>query len=115
VEALGDDRLWRRAGERRFAGQHLVQHRAEGVDVGSRVHRLAARLLGAHVGGCADRHARLGEPLAGLVARERAADAEVGDQRVAVGEQDVLRLHIAVDDAVAVGEIEPVGHLARDS
>ena len=39
------------------AGQHFVQHAAEGPDVGPLVDRLAARLLGAHVGGRAENHA----------------------------------------------------------
>ena len=47
------------AGEGSGAGQHLVEHAAEGPDVGALVHGLAARLFRAHVGGRAEDHARL--------------------------------------------------------
>ena len=42
--------------ERAPAGQHLVQHAAERPDVRAPVHRLAARLLGAHVRRRAEDH-----------------------------------------------------------
>ena len=46
-----DDRARRRRGERWRAGQHLVQHAPERVDVAAAVDVLfGARLLGAHVG-----------------------------------------------------------------
>ena len=62
AESLGDHRLRRWPGERRLAGQHLVEHAAERVDVGAGVDvALAARLLGAHVGRRADGEAGLGE------------------------------------------------------
>ena len=42
-------------------------------------------------------------------------DAEVGDQRAAVVQQDVLRLDVAMDDAVAVGVVEGAGDLGGDA
>ena len=42
-------------------------------------------------------------------------DAEVGDDRVAVGEQDVLGLDVAVDHPAPVGVVQRVGHLRRRS
>ena len=45
--------------ERAGAGQHLVEDDAEGPDVGAPVDRLAARLLGRHVGGGADNRPHL--------------------------------------------------------
>src|SRR5439155_434377 len=47
--------------ERHAAGEALVGDDAERVDVAAAVERLRARLLGAHVVGRADRHARAGE------------------------------------------------------
>ena len=44
--------------ERSPAREHFVQHHAERPDVGAFVDRLAARLLGRHVGGRAEDHAR---------------------------------------------------------
>ena len=38
-EALGDDRLHRRAGERRLAREHLVEHAAERVEIAAAVDR----------------------------------------------------------------------------
>ena len=63
AEPLGEDRLLSRAGEGRLAGQHLVEHAAEGVHVGAAVERaLAGRLLGAHVVRRPEHDAGLGEP-----------------------------------------------------
>ena len=111
-----DDRLRARPGERRLAGEHLVQHRAERVDVAARVDRaLAHRLLGAHVLRRAEREARLRHALRRRRCCTRERDAEVGDERVPVLQQDVLRLDVAMDDAVPVRVVERVGDLARDA
>ncbi len=101
-----DDGLRRGAGVRRVAAQHLVQHGAQGVDVAPRVYLpVAGRLLRAHVVRRAERQARLGEPRApGLAHRQR--DAEVGDQRGAVLQQDVLGLDVAVDHALPVRVVQ---------
>ena len=45
----------------------------------------------------------------------RQRDAEVGHQRAAVVQQDVLRLDVAVDDVVPVGVVERAGDLRRDA
>ena len=74
----------------------------------------ARRLFGAHVGRGPDRHPGLGQPVRRR-RLERAGDAEVGHQRLAVGEQDVLRLDVAMDHALAVGMVERVGDLPGDA
>ena len=90
-----------RPGERRFAHEHLVEHAAERVQVAASVDGFARRLLRAHVRRRADRHAGLRHAPSSPAALHRLADAEVGDERVAVLQQDVLRLDVAVHDALA--------------
>src|SRR4029077_4138363 len=89
AEARGKDGLARWTGERRFAGEHLIEHAAETVDVRASIEcALGTRLLRAHVAGGAEAQPGLGESL--LAAAESAGDAEVGHQGVAVGrEQEV--------------------------
>jgi hypothetical protein len=45
---------------------------------------------------------------------ERTRDAEVGHQCVSPGEQNILRLYVAMDDLPAVGIIQRLGHLPCD-
>ena len=110
-----DDRLDARSRERRLTHQHFVRHGAEGVDVASRVDgAFAHRLLGGHVLRRAEREAGLRHPLpAGRLHRER--DAEIGDERVAVLQQDVLRLDVAVNHGAAVRVAQRVGDFARNA
>ena len=103
---LRHDGLGVGAGEGRLTRQHLVGHRAQGVHVapGTDV-ALAHRLFGRHVGGRAEGHAGLGHAAAaGLLHGER--DAEVGHEGLAILQQDVLGLDVAMDDAALVGELE---------
>ncbi len=74
---------------------------------------LSRGLLGAHVRRRCQREAGSSEAIVpGL--RERAGDAEVRDERVPGGQQDVLRLEVAMDDATAVSVMQCIGDLARD-
>ena len=112
---LGDDRLRGVADVRRLAGEHFIKHGGERIDVGASVdHAIAGRLLGRHVLRRAERQSGLGDPPAAGI-RDGQRDAEVGDDRLPVLEQDVLGLEVAVDDAVTVGVVERIGDGHRDA
>ena len=114
-EHLGHDRLGRGAGEGRVAGEHLVEHATQRVDVAARVERaLPHRLLGAHVRRRTERHPGLGHARAsGLRGGE--CDAEVRHERMPSVQQDVLRLDVAVDHIVCVRVLQRIPDLARDA
>ncbi len=107
--------------ERRTAGDQLVRHDAERVEVHAVVGvRVRRRLLGGHVGRRADGGADLGQrgaPSAAVGAgrADRLGDAEVGDRGAAAGEEDVVGLDVAVDDALRVGVGEGAGDVAEDA
>jgi hypothetical protein len=106
--------------ERRPPGKHLVGEHAHRVDVGPVVNvRIGRRLLRRHVGGRPECHAERRERRsAGALVRvptlQRLGHAEVGDDGMSVGEQDVVRFNVAVHHAVAVGVRERVHHLTED-
>src|SRR5437867_3037555 len=96
---------------RRFAREHLVQDAREAVDVaGGTQLRVAARLLGTHVLRCAHGEADLGHRVpanpAGFGVRARARHTEICEDRVPIGEQNVLGFDIAMDEPFAMREIE---------
>ncbi len=98
--------------ERRAAGDELVQHDAERVDVAALVHGQALGLLGGEVRRRAHHGTGLGEV---VLASNGHGDTEVGDLHVVVGgDEDVAGLHVAVDDAVAVGEPQGGGDVRSD-
>ncbi len=96
--------------ERRASDEHVVEHAPERVDVGASVDRLAAALLGRHVGRRAEHRAperrrrgvRASAPL-------QLCDPEVehlGDRAaVRLFEHDVVGLEVAVDHARFVGRV----------
>jgi hypothetical protein len=92
-----------RGRERAGAAQQVEQRRTQRIDVAGRPRRLAEPDLGRDERRRADRLAR-----AGLAAQH--GEAEVGELHLAAaGQQQVLRLDVAVDDADAVGVLESVG------
>jgi hypothetical protein len=98
------------AGKRWLTGQHLEQHAGQRILIAATIDFLvAARLLGAHVSRRADRETRQRARL-GRSFFDRARDAEVGHQRLAFLQQDVLRLDIAMQDVAPVGVIERRRH-----
>ncbi len=61
VDHAVNEHRWIVAGEGKFAAQEEVQRRAQAVQVGPSVQRIAAALLGGHEGGCAENRARHGD------------------------------------------------------
>ena len=119
VEAHVYPHFFRRRGEaahRDFAGEHFVKDHAERIDVRAVVHGLRlVELLGGHVARRAERHAGYRERVVGLLAAQEFREAEVGDLHTAAFiNEDVLRLHVAVDDALLVRELQRVANLRHD-
>jgi len=96
--------------ERNLAREQLVEHAPEGIDVGLFVDRLPAGLLRRDV--VARAHDRPGDRHP--VDVDCMGDAEISDLRPPVAvEEDVLRLDVAVDEALVVREGEPARDLQR--
>ncbi len=95
--------------ERNLAGQELVEEDAERVLIRALADRIAGGLLRCQVVARSEQGPGRRET---LFAVEGARDSEVRDLRGAFAvDDDVVRLHVPVDDAVAVGEGEPAGDL----
>ena len=75
--------------------------------------RLATRLLGAHILGSPDGDTGLGYPFRSRYGVDL-RDPEIGQQGVSVGEQDVLGLHVPMDEPVAMRVVEPGTDFLRD-
>ena len=104
------------AGEGRVAGEHLVAHHADGVDVDPRIHlRIGGGLLRRHVRRGAEGDADAGEVVLARRLGDGLGDAEVHHHGVAAGEEHVLGLDVAVDHAGPVGDGERLGDLAEEA
>ena len=89
--------------EGQAAGDHLVHHHTQGIQVGAVVHITAPGLLGRHIMDRTD-----GLTLAvGVFPGGKMGDAEIGHLYGAVPQQhDVLGLDIPVDDVMVVGMLQ---------
>ncbi len=100
--------------ERRGAGQGVVKHAGQRVHVSAGVDRIATDLLRRHVVDGAEELAGTRELAAGA---GELADPEVAQEGafLALGplEQDVRRLHVAVDETPRVSGIQRRGNLMR--
>ena len=109
-----DDDLCVRPGERRAPGEHFVQDTGEAVDIAASVDvGLSRRLLGAHVGWRTNGDAGFCDSIFAS-SIDRAGDAEIGDERMAVAEENVFGLDVPVHDAFAVREVERGCYFHRD-
>ncbi len=108
---LHDDFLASLPAEGRTAGERLVEHDSERVDVGAPVRVLRApSLLGAHVGG-RPRHLACGQD----VPHRAFGQAEVGDVGLVLPvHQDVGGLEVAVDEAFLVGVVDGERHVPEE-
>ena len=99
--------------ERLPAGHHLEEHRAKREHVGSRIDRSPLDLLRRHVLHRAEDQPAIGQlatrvqrGLASPRRRCRQSDPEVEQLGATLGQHDVARLDVAVDEAGAVGAVE---------
>ena len=96
--------------ERRGEGEALVGHDPQRVHIGGRGDRLTEDLLRGEVADRTEDVTGGGERLRG----HHACDAEVGQHQPTVGpDQQVARLHVAVHDAVVVGDLQRLGGLSH--
>ena len=109
------------AAECAFPRQHLVQDRAERKDVGSLVRRPAADLFGRHISnGSKDgarlrsQRRRLAAGQSGMLRLDQLRQTEVEDFDSSIlGDEDVLRLQVPVDDPFFMRRSEPACDLRR--
>ena len=115
VEELIENDRRRVAGEGGPAGEHLVEDDTQRKQVGPCVELLAARLLGRHVGDGPHDRARRGDVhrRRGVRCRRLGPGQTEVQQlgRAAIGDEDVRRLDVPMEDACAVRGVQAVGQL----
>ena len=116
VHQLGDDLLRRASGKERPPAQHLVEHAAEREDVRASVDAVARHLLRRHVAERPEDDVRSGARERRTVAVERRelepaqGQPEIQDLDGAiVGQEHVLGLEVAMDDAARVRRGQTLG------
>ena len=95
-----------------LAAPALIQRQGQRVDVGLGSGRAALRLLGRHVGEGAEHVAGRGQR--GTVSEPGDAEIHQLGAWLALGDLDVLRLDVAVDDPAGVGVVERLAEIGAD-
>ncbi len=97
--------------------EHLEQDAGQAVEIAPAVEiALRAGLLGAHVGRRSHGKAAVGDvDVLAARGRDGGRDAEVGHDRLALLQQDVLRLDVAVHHVVAMGVAQRGGDRPGDA
>ena len=119
IEPHIDLHFLRRSGEAtegQFPCEHFVKDDAQGVNVGPVIHELGfLDLLRGHVMRRPHHVARLRQPSRPGIYPYQPGQAEVGDLHPArFVQQDVLRLDVAMNDALVVRELERLANLRHD-
>jgi hypothetical protein len=109
-------RRQRKPAERQLAGQQLVQHDPQRVDVRTMVHgHWPLDLFWRHVAERAEDLVRRREGDLDRCPAQELCQPEVGDLHAAAAvQQDVLRLDVAVHDPRVVGVLQGVAYLPHD-
>jgi hypothetical protein len=99
--------------ERWPAGEHLVEHRADGEQIRSSVHRIARRVLRRHVARRAEYHSIAGErqQRALRLFDGHARNAEVEQLRAVPGQEDVRGFQVAMQHAAAMQRTQGIEDL----
>jgi hypothetical protein len=101
--------------ERRGPREHLVCDDSRREQVGTVVRGgIGAGLLRSHVLGRTERHPDGGDPSKTGRFGERLGDAEVGHEGMAFGQQDVGRLHVAMDHPTSVRRAQRIHDLPEE-
>ena len=100
--------------KRRTSGEHLIHDDTERVHIGGRVHDLPLSLLGCVVLNRTKRHACGSEALSIDIFVD-AGNTEVGQlDRTIAPDQDILRLHVTMNDAPPVGSSQSKRNVVSD-
>ena len=113
IELAGQDRILAVADVHAAPGHQLVGHDSDGIHVGGRADPLSHELLGGHVGRCPAQDAGMG-PCCGELGQPEVDYPNV--PRVAHDglEQDVFRLHVAMDDGYRMSCLQTIQHLGHE-
>ena len=111
---LSEEHHRRSTFERRPTCDQLVDDAGQAVLIGAPIDDVAVGLLGSHVGRRAHDDADLGEPRVPGCCRDCVRDTEIRQHWMAVGDEDVLGLDVAMDDALSMRIVEGARDAAHE-